>query len=31
VRFHELCNQYCGGKERQYIAELKRFKFPTFD
>lgn len=27
--FHKLCNQYCNGNERRYIAELKSFKFPV--
>jgi predicted metal-dependent hydrolase len=31
VKFHQLCNAYCNGKERQYIAELKNFKFPVID
>lgn len=27
-RFHELCDQYCQGHERQYINELKHFSWP---
>lgn len=28
--FHELCNQYCGGRERELLAEIKSFSFPVF-
>lgn len=27
--FHKICNQYCGGRERQMIAALKSFRFPV--
>ena len=26
--FHKICNNYCGGNEKRYIAELKAFRFP---
>ena len=29
-RFHQLCNEYCGGRERELERELKSFKFPVF-
>lgn len=28
--FHQLCNDYCCGREAQYRAEVKAFKFPVF-
>lgn len=28
-KFHEVCNRYCGGRERELIAELRRFKWPV--
>lgn len=28
--FHEVCDSYCDGKEEQYRAEVKAFKFPVF-
>lgn len=28
--FHRICNAYCGGHEKEYEAELKKFKPPTF-
>ncbi len=28
-KFHELCNRYCGGRERQYIKELHHFDWPV--
>lgn len=28
--FHELCNRYCGGREAEYHARLRRFRFPVF-
>jgi len=27
-RFHALCDQYCGGRERELIKKLKAFKWP---
>ena len=27
--FHKLCNQYCGGKERELIRELKTVRIPV--
>lgn len=27
-RFHELCDQYCRGREKQLVAELKAFAWP---
>lgn len=29
-RFHELCNQYCGGKEASLKAELRAYKWPVY-
>ncbi len=29
--FHEVCDSYCDGKEEQYRAEVKAFKFPVFN
>lgn len=29
-RFHRLCDAYCGGREAELVADLKRFKFPVF-
>lgn len=29
TRFHQLCNKYCDGKEKQYIAELKSYQWPV--
>ena len=29
-RFHELCNEYCGGREAQLKAELRAFKWPIY-
>ena len=26
--FHALCNQYCGGKEKELEQQLRQFKFP---
>lgn len=26
--FHKICNEYCQGLEKQYIKELKGFRFP---
>lgn len=28
AEFHKICNRYCGGYEKQYIKELKGFRFP---
>lgn len=28
-RFHEICNRYCGGRERELIAKLRRFRWPV--
>lgn len=28
-RFHSLCNSYCGGMEKQYILELRNFRWPV--
>lgn len=28
-RFHQLCNQYCNGREAQLIKEMKEFKWPV--
>lgn len=28
-RFHDLCNQYCNGREKQYINELKKYNWPV--
>lgn len=28
-RFHQLCNQYCNGLEKQYINELKHYHWPV--
>ena len=30
ARFHELCNQYCGGKESDLIKELNKFQWPIY-
>ncbi len=27
--FHEVCNRYCGGRERELAAKLRRFKWPV--
>lgn len=27
-KFHALCNQYCNGREKELIAELKQFNWP---
>lgn len=29
-RFHELCNEYCGGREAQLKAELRAFQWPIY-
>lgn len=29
-RFHELCNQYCAGREQQLIADLHAFHWPVY-
>ncbi len=29
-RFHELCNQYCGGREAQLIADLHAYHWPIY-
>ena len=28
ARFHDLCDRYCGGREKQLIGELRRFRWP---
>lgn len=28
--FHEVCNEYCGGREAEYNAAVKAFVFPTY-
>lgn len=28
--FHRLCNRYCRGRETEYIARVKSFRFPVF-
>ncbi len=28
--FHRICNDYCGGREKQFSAGLRRFRFPVF-
>lgn len=28
ARFHNLCNQYCNGREKQLVKMLKEFKWP---
>lgn len=28
-RFHALCNSYCGNREKQLMAELKRYEWPV--
>lgn len=30
ARFHALCNEYCGGREKELNAKLKGFRFPVF-
>ena len=30
ARFHELCNQYCGGRESALIAELHKYQWPIY-
>ena len=27
-RFHAVCNRYCRGCEKEYVAELRRFQWP---
>lgn len=27
-RFHQLCDNYCGGREKELIAKLKKFNWP---
>lgn len=27
--FHQICDRYCGGRERHYIARLRAFRFPV--
>lgn len=29
-RFHELCNQYCNGRETQLIADLRAYQWPIY-
>ena len=29
-RFHELCNQYCDGRESQLIADLRAYQWPIY-
>ena len=28
--FHELCNRYCGGREAEFKAAVRAFRFPVF-
>lgn len=28
--FHEICNRYCGGREAEFEARVKTFRFPVF-
>lgn len=28
ARFHEICNGYCGGREKSLQKELKAFRWP---
>ena len=27
-RFHDLCDKYCGGREKQLVSQLRSFKWP---